>query len=118
MKPTHFVLATLAASSFLFACSGADTGNTGDGTPSSSKKTDTDNTDRSGTGKSGTDKPGTDKSGTDKPSKEKTCKASSLNGRCTEGPKKGSSCCYAPSDPEDPPCKSSNECDTVCEFCE
>lgn len=94
MKPSFFLVALLSASSLLYAC-GSDSEKTGDG--------------RSTSGGSNT-------SGGS--SSEQTCQSSSLNGRCTAGPAKGSSCCYAPSSPDDPPCASSDECSTVCRYCQ
>lgn len=106
-------LFTLLATA-LVACSGSDdnTGDTGSNTPSTSSKTGSGSKTPSGS-KTGDSSQSTDST----ESSEKTCSSSSLNGRCTEGPNKGKSCCYAPESEDDPPCSSSNQCDTVCEYC-
>jgi hypothetical protein len=45
-----------------------------------------------------------------------TCQSHSLNGQCTDGPKKGTSCCMP--DPDNGvTCSSGTDCDTVCQYC-
>jgi hypothetical protein len=46
-----------------------------------------------------------------------TCEANSVNGQCSDGPKKGSSCCYQPQNQGDPACAAADDCDNVCKFC-
>ena len=100
MNSSFFVVALLSASSLLYAC-GSDSEKTGDG--------------KSSSGGSNTSGGSTTSGGS---SSEQTCQSSSLNGQCTAGPAKGSSCCYAPSSADDPPCASSKECSTVCRYCQ
>ena len=118
MKPSMLFVSLVAASSFLLACSGTDnTGGTG---------TDTDKTDKGPSGSSGKTSSGSSgktPSSESPPSSSgssssQTCSSASLNGRCTAGPKKGTSCCYAPESEEDPTCSKSNQCENVCEYCE
>jgi len=104
MKPSLVFAALAVASSWLFACSGGSTGTTGENTTNKPAGTSSDNQPTA--------------PAPDKPSTGQTCKSSSLNGRCTAGPSKGSSCCYAPENADDPPCAVSNECSNVCRYCE
>jgi hypothetical protein len=122
MNTYKLFAALFAASTLVVACSGSDDGKTTDTSGTVSGKSTGEEGSPSGSGKNDGPSSNNGSSGGGSSSGGQTCKGSSLciNGscKCTEGPKKGASCCYAPESEDDPPCAKSKECDVVCNSCD
>ena len=110
-------IASLSFSILLAVVMAGCSSSEGDDKGSSSGGTSSGGTSSGGTTSGGTTSGGTSSGGTTSSSgSSSSCSSAALNGRCLEGPKKGSSCCM-PDEDTGKTCSSGTDCDTVCEYC-